>query len=33
MVGQPPEAGKRPPQARSATGIGEVGTGDGYSGH
>jgi hypothetical protein len=32
LAGLPPEAGKRPAQARSGTGIGEVGTGDGYSG-
>ncbi len=33
-AGQPPEAGKRPPQSAPATGIGigEVGTGSGYSG-
>lgn len=32
LAAQPPEAGKRPPHAKAGSDIGEVGTGDGYSG-
>ncbi|MEG3150109.1 hypothetical protein U1769_09435 [Sphingomonas sp. ZT3P38] len=32
LAGQPTEAGKRPRQSAPASGIGDVGTGDGYSG-
>jgi hypothetical protein len=32
VADQPPEAGKRPPQAAPDPGIGEIGTGAGYSG-
>ena len=32
LANQPPEAGKRPPHVPAGSGIGEAGTGGGYSG-